>query len=45
MLNNAKVGESRFTVVHMETDMEVTIITEALTQGSHDGTVHLGTIS
>lgn len=29
----------------METDIEVMIITVALTQRSHDGTVHLGTIS
>lgn len=45
MLNNAGVGESRFIVIHMETDMEVTIITETLTQESHDGPIHLGTIS
>lgn len=29
----------------MKTDIEVMIIIVALTQGSHDGTVYLGTIS
>jgi hypothetical protein len=40
---HTRVGKSRFTVVHMEKDMQVTIITIALLT-QKNVTMHLGTI-